>query len=88
MALNAGIDFYVQLPPTSYYETPVGTIDGVNPTFTLSHTPSPPESLMLFKGGLLQRPEGNDYTLSGETITFVSGAIPSSGDPITAIYNY
>ena len=33
---------------TAYNETPSGTVDGVNKTFTLAHTPSPADSLMLF----------------------------------------
>jgi len=51
-------------------ETPSGTLDGVNNTFTLANDPVD-GSLMLFYNGVLQKPgAGNDYTISGNTITF------------------
>jgi hypothetical protein len=64
----------------------LGIIDGVNDSFTLIAEPSPPKSLMLYKNGILQAAEGNDYTLSGLTITFVEDAIPEEGDVLTAMY--
>lgn len=60
-------------------EIPTGTIDGVNATFTLSDTPTPPASLMLFRNGVKQR-LGLDFVLSGATITYVPGAIPQPSD--------
>jgi hypothetical protein len=82
-------------PPTVYSpvlerhadEAASGTIDGVNDVFTLLHSPKP-GTLRVYKNGLLQRGSGNDYTLSGTTITFVAGAIPSGADSITVTYSY
>ena len=60
--------------------TPTGTINGVNDTFTLSVTPNPAASLLLFKNGVLQTGGGVDYTLTGATVVYVAGAIPQTGD--------
>ena len=68
-----------------FYEIPGGAIDGVNNTFTVSHVPRP-NSLLLFCNGLQQAPAGNDYTLSGFTITMTPGAIPRTGDSLWAYY--
>lgn len=68
-------------------EVPGGTVDGVNATFTLTSAPSPANSLQLYKDGLLQKEgAGNDFTLSGSTITFLAGNIPQTGDNLWAVY--
>jgi hypothetical protein len=69
-----------------YNETPGGTIDGTNVTFTLANPPSPANSLKLFlnQGQLVY---GVDYTVSTSTITLVN-AIPNTGDTIIADYRY
>lgn len=64
-------------------ETPGGTINGVNAVFTLAQTPT---LLILFKNGVKQRGLGEDFTLSGLTITFEAGAIPGVGDTLNAVY--
>jgi len=66
-------------------EVPAGTIDGSNGTFTLANTPTPATSLVLFRNGVAQEP-GVDYTLTGATIQFLSGAIPQPGDALLAWY--
>jgi len=66
-------------------ETPSGTLNGVNATFTLANTPSPAASLTLYRNGMLQD-LNFDYTLAGNTITFQSGAIPKSPDILLAYY--
>ena len=66
-------------------ETPSGTIDGVNDTFTLAVAPDPAGSLELNKNGVVQKP-GVDFTLSSSTITFLAGAIPQAGDSLLAWY--
>lgn len=66
-------------------ETPAGLINGSNATFTLANIPSPGPSLALYRNGLLQQ-QGLDYTLSGNTITFLAGAIPQPGDTLLASY--
>ena len=69
-------------------ETPTGTINGVNATFTLANSPSPAGSLLLFKNGQLMKAAGADYTLTGNSIAFVSGAIPQTGDVLLAQYRF
>jgi hypothetical protein len=69
-------------------ETPGGTVNGTNLTFTLIATPSPATSLRLYKNGMLQQ-QGNDYTLSGATIAFSSTSIaPQTGDTLAASYRH
>jgi hypothetical protein len=65
-------------------ETPAGTVDGVNNTVTLAFAPLG-TSMLLFRNGLYQTPNF-DYTLSGQTVTFVNGATPQAGDTLTASY--
>ena len=66
-------------------ETPSGTIDGVNVTFTLVATPNPVASLVLTKNGIVQE-SGVDFTLSLATITFLAGAEPQAGDTLLSWY--
>jgi hypothetical protein len=60
-----------------FNETPSGSVNGSNATFTLAFTPIA-GTLQLFLNGVLQT-EGadNDYVLSGTTITF--NAAPEEG---------
>lgn len=69
-------------------ETPAGTINSANVTFTLANTPSPAASLQLFVNGVLQRAGGVDYTLATLTITFAVAATPQTGDNLLAFYRY
>jgi hypothetical protein len=62
-----------------------GVVNGVNATFTLANTPNPATSLALFRNGIAQKP-GFDYTLTGATVQFLSGAIPQTGDILMAWY--
>ena len=66
-------------------ETPNGTIDGMNDTFTLVTAPDPPASLELAKNGVVQQP-GVDFSLSGNTVTFLADAVPQTGDTLLAWY--
>jgi hypothetical protein len=66
-------------------ETPAGIVDGSNATFTIANPPSPVASLQIFRNGLLLK-SGSDYNLVGSTLTFVSVAIPQSGDTLLAYY--
>jgi hypothetical protein len=66
-------------------ETPSGPVDGENTSFTLTSPPTPPASLNLYRNGILMR-QGVGYTLSGNTITILSGSIPVSGDSLQAWY--
>ncbi len=66
-------------------EVPGGTIDGNNATFTLLNSPSPAASLALFRNGMAQKATV-DYTLTGSTIQFLTGAVPQPGDTLLAWY--
>ncbi len=65
-------------------ETPAGTVDGINNVLTLAFTPLG-SSMLLFRNGLYMTPNF-DYSLSGQTITFLTGATPQPGDTLTASY--
>lgn len=65
-------------------ETPTGTINGSNTTFTLAHTPSPAASLTCFLNGLGQRAGGADFTLATATMTYATAPATSS----TLVCNY
>ena len=67
-------------------ETPSGTINSSNVTFTLAHAPSAAASLILVLNGAVQNAGGNDYTLSGSTITFASA--PLTGSNLICWYRY
>lgn len=66
-------------------ETPSGTVNGSNVTFTLAHTPTSGTE-HLYLNGLLQEAGGEDYSISSATITFTTA--PVSGDRIRASYTY
>lgn len=65
-------------------ETPSGTINGINTTFTLAHTPLS-GSLKVYLNGIRLK-NGNDYTLATTTITMIN--IPGTGDTLIADYRY
>jgi hypothetical protein len=65
-------------------ETPTGSVNGVNTTFTLANTPIAGTE-EVFLNGILQEPgAGNDYTISGATITYLSA--PLTGDRLRVNY--
>jgi hypothetical protein len=67
-------------------ETPTGSINGSNTSFTLANTPSA-GSLQLYKNGQLQIAGGSaDYTLATNTITY--NAAPITGDTLIAYYRH
>jgi hypothetical protein len=65
-------------------ETPAGTINGVNVTFTLAATPVAGTEQIFLNGLLLEPAAGNDYTISGATITML--AAPDTGARLKASY--
>ena len=67
-------------------ETPAGTIDGVNAVFTLAATPVAGTEQLYLNGIRRKEGAGNDYTISGDTITFNAGAIPITGDSLLVDY--
>jgi len=66
-------------------EVPTGDINGSNVTFTLANTPSPADSEQVYLNGIHQEPGGgNDYTISGDTITF--SVAPETNDILLVSY--
>lgn len=63
-------------------ETPSGAVNGTNAVFTCVGTIT---NEILFVDRLVQI-SGSDYTISGSTITFLSGSIPQSGATIRISY--
>ena len=74
-------------------ETPSGSVNDSNVTFTLANTPVT-GSVDVFRNGILQEPGvGNDYTISGSTITFstapsANAATSGVADRIRVSYRY
>jgi hypothetical protein len=64
-------------------ETPSGSVNGSNPTFTLAHTPVSGTEVLTYNG-IEQTGGGVDYTISGATITFVTA--PLSGQLLTTYW--
>lgn len=67
-------------------ETPSGTINGSNAVFTLAATPVSGTETVFVNGISQDAGSGNDYTISGDTITFESGCVPQSGDKVRVSY--
>lgn len=64
-------------------ETPSGAVNGINVTYTLGNTPA--GFIHVYLDGLLQEEGGgNDYTISGATITMVSA--PLTGSKVRVSY--
>jgi len=73
---------------TFVLETPAGTKNGVNKTFTLSQTPITQSLLVAWAGLWLKQvgssPQELQYTISGTTLTL--GSAPAVGHDLTAQY--
>lgn len=83
---NLTTDLGNKLTTTKYInrETPSGSVNSSNTTFTLANTPVS-GSEMVFLNGVLQNPgAGNDYTISGGTITYLTA--PTTGDILRVTY--
>ena len=65
-------------------ETPSGNIDGINTTYTLLYAPVVGTEMVFANGILLEQGTGNDYTISGATITLLFTL--QAGDRIKATY--
>ena len=75
----------ILVPKWSINEIPTGSINGVNMVFTLAHTPI--DQIMLYLNGqYMTVGAGEDYTISGSTITMDSA--PIVGDKIRSNYPY
>lgn len=78
----------VALPTFVTREAVAGTKNGVNATFTLANSPTAGSEMLFLNGILLNQGAGNDYTISGLTITMLTGMIPVSTDVFLATYRY
>jgi len=65
-------------------ETPSGTVNGSNVTFTLANSPLAGSQEVYLNGILLESGAGNDYTISGVTISML--VTPQTGDKLRATY--
>lgn len=65
-------------------ETPSGTIDGSNTTFVLANVPITDTEQVFYNGQLLEPGSGNDYTISGDTITTLF--TPTAGSRLKVSY--
>lgn len=82
-AATAGTDY---LAPSNVVtrETPSGSINGSNTSFTLANTPIAGTEHLYLNGLLLESGAGTDYTISGATITMLTA--PVSGDKLRCSY--
>lgn len=64
-------------------ETPTGLVNGSNTVFAIAQAPDENDSIMLFKNGILQM-QSTDYTISGQTLTFVTA--PAVVSDLVCIY--
>lgn len=65
-------------------ETPSGTVNGSNTSFTLANTPMSGTVRVHINGIRLRAGSGHDYTISGATITMLTA--PLTGEYITCDY--
>jgi len=64
-------------------ETPSGTVDGTNATFTLTAEPHDTKQAMVYLNGGIQR-RTSDWSISGTTLTFVQA--PALGQTVYVTY--
>ncbi len=66
------------------YETPIGTINGVNANFTLTYSPNPTNSLVVILNGQVMS-ETEDYTLIADILTL--NIAPPTGSLLKVEYH-
>ena len=66
------------------YETPIGTINGVNTSFTLTYPPDPTNSLVVILNGQIMS-ETEDYTLIADILTL--NTAPPTGSLLKVEYH-
>jgi len=67
-----------------FSETPTGAVNGVNTAFTLANLPVAGTVMVYINGQLQEAGAGNDYTITGTSITTLYVLI--AGDKIRAFY--
>lgn len=91
LIVSGGVPVWTSLAASTSWnwsirETPSGSVDGSNTTFTLAHTPVSGKEAVYLDGLLMEPGAGNDYTISGATITMLSA--PATGQRLRVIYPY
>lgn len=86
LAVVTGATGVITAPNYVIGEVPTGLVNGTNPTFTLASIPLPGKECVYVNGARQLVGAGNDYTISGNTITFLTGAIPQSGENVLVDY--
>jgi hypothetical protein len=62
-----------------------GVVDGRNDRFLLSRVPAPDTPVQVYRNGILLE-LGEDFEVSGSTVTFANGEKPIPGDSLEASY--
>jgi hypothetical protein len=83
-SIQTQLDARVSESKIIFGETPTGAIDGSNTSFTLANTPITGKQQVQLNGLVLRSGAGNDYTISGSTITMLYA--PVSGDYLAVTY--
>jgi hypothetical protein len=66
--------------------TAAGVANGINLVFTLPNTPVASTDDFFVNGVLQQRGAGNDYQITGATVTFEAGNSPLTASNVIATY--
>jgi hypothetical protein len=82
--INTALGFTVQNTTHIIRETPSGAVNGTNTTFTLANTPIAGSEMVFVNGMLQDAGTGNDYTITGATITMLY--TPLTNDKIRVSY--
>ena len=85
-ASASGIGGSVPIGDFVFQEVPTGTINGTNAIFTLANIPHAGTERLYLDGVHMRRGSGEDYTISGGTVTFEAGQVPQSGQTLVADY--
>jgi hypothetical protein len=81
-----GLKVTTPTPSFADRETPTGSVNSSNTSYSLANTPVV-GSEHVYLNGILQEPgAGNDYTISGATITYLTA--PTTGDRLRVSYRY
>jgi hypothetical protein len=84
---TSGVPSCMSAPASTPFNqaAPTGTINGSNTSFTLSPTPGTAANVNCFLNGVQQRQgAGNDYTISGGTITYLTA--PPTGANLNCLW--
>lgn len=65
-------------------ETPSGLVNGTNVTYTLANTPTSGTESVKINGNEIEPGSGNDYTITGNTITMLTALV--TGEKIRVTY--